>query len=111
LLSAKLMAGIDGIVNKIDPRDAGFGPFDSNLFDKDGLHFLPRNLAEALDALEADNEWLLRDGVFPEALIKQWIKAKREEAHAISPCRIPSSTKCTSRVSPMQPRVGNSKGL
>jgi glutamine synthetase len=84
LLSAMLMAGIDGIVNKIDPREEGFGPFDSNLFDKDDIKFLPRDLEEALDALEADNEFLKRDGVFPEALIKQWIKAKREEAHAIS---------------------------
>lgn len=84
LLSAMLMAGIDGIVNKIDPREQGYGPFDSNLFDKEDLHFLPRNLAEALDALEADHDWLLRGDVFPEVLVKQWLNAKREEVHAIS---------------------------
>ena len=55
MMAAMLMAGIDGIVNKIDPRKEGFGPFDENVFDNKDLHFLPRNLAEALDALEADN--------------------------------------------------------
>lgn len=84
MLSAMLMAGIDGIVNKIDPREMGYGPFDSNLFDKEDVKFLPRSLDEALDALEADNEWLLRDGVFPEALVKQWVKAKRAEVHSIA---------------------------
>ena len=84
MLAAMLMAGIDGIVNKIDPRKEGFGPFDTNVFDKTDVHFLPRNLAEALDALERDNAWLQRDGVFPESLIRQWVKTKREEVHSIS---------------------------
>ncbi len=84
MLAAMLMAGIDGIVNKIDPRKEGFGPFDGNAFDEKSLQFLPRNLAEALDNLERDNGWLQRDGVFPESLISQWIKNKREEVHAIA---------------------------
>jgi glutamine synthetase len=84
MLAAMLMAGIDGIVNKIDPRAEGFGPIDGNIFEKEGLSYLPRNLAEALEALEKDNEFLLRGGVFPEALIRQWIKTKREEVHAIA---------------------------
>ena len=84
MMAAMLMAGIDGIVNKIDPREEGFGPFDENVFDNKDLHFLPRNLAEALDALEVDNEWLQRDGVFPQSLINQWLKTKHEEVHAIS---------------------------
>ena len=52
-----LLAGIDGVVNKIDPRKEGYGPFDKNIFDNDipeGIQFLPRNLTEALDALEKD---------------------------------------------------------
>jgi len=84
MIAAMLMAGIDGIVNKIDPREHGYGPHDGNIMEIPDLHFLPRNLAEALDALEADNEWLQRDGVFPESLIRQWIKTKREEVHAIA---------------------------
>ncbi|MBN1447096.1 MAG: type I glutamate--ammonia ligase [Bacteroidetes bacterium] len=84
MLAAMLMAGIDGIVNKIDPRKEGFGPYDENVFANKDLHFLPRNLAEALDALEADNDFLQREGVFPQSLITQWLKTKREEVHAIS---------------------------
>jgi glutamine synthetase len=52
-LIAMLLAGIDGVVNKIDPVKEGFGPFDKNILDdslKDHIKFLPRNLAEALDA-------------------------------------------------------------
>ncbi len=84
MLAAMLMAGIDGIINKIDPREEGFGPYDENVFDNHDLHFLPRNLAEALDALELDNDFLQREGVFPQSLISQWLKTKREEVHAIS---------------------------
>ena len=84
MLAALLMAGIDGIVNRIDPEAEGWGPHDGNLFARSDLKFLPRNLAEALDALEADNEFLRRGGVFPEVLIRQWLKTKREEVHAIS---------------------------
>ncbi|MBI5646607.1 MAG: type I glutamate--ammonia ligase, partial [Ignavibacteriae bacterium] len=35
-------------------------------------------------ALELDNEFLQRGGVFPESLIRQWLKVKREEVHAIA---------------------------
>lgn len=84
MLAAMLMAGIDGIVNKIDPRAEGFGPSDANDFDKSHLHYLPRNLEEALDALEKDNEFLQRDGVVPESLLQQWIQSKRDEVHSIA---------------------------
>jgi len=85
--SAMLMAGIDGIINEIDPIKEGFGPFDTNIFEleKDKrIHFLPRNLSEALDALEADNEFLKRDNVFTDDLINQWIKLKEEEIKSIA---------------------------
>jgi glutamine synthetase len=84
MLAAMLMAGIDGIVNRTDPRELGFGPFDQNIFDKTDVQYLPRNLEEALDALEEDHEWLMRGGVFPDSLIRQWVKTKREEVHAIA---------------------------
>ncbi len=82
--SAILMAGIDGIQKKIDPVQAGFGPYDFNLYtlsdeEKKKIKALPRSLDEALDALEADNEFLTVDGVFPEHLIKLWIANKRKE--------------------------------
>lgn len=84
MLAAMMMAGIDGIVNRIDPAAEGFGPHDGDISGIPSLKFLPRNLAEALDALELDNEFLQRGGVFPESLIRQWLKVKREEVHAIA---------------------------
>ncbi len=85
-LSAILLAGIDGVVNKIDPEVEGFGPsetLDMSERNKERLRFLPRNLDEALDALELDNEFLKRGGVFTDQLINQWIKLKHEDIAAI----------------------------
>jgi glutamine synthetase len=79
------MAGLDGMRKKIDPRKEGFGPYDFNLYnlsDEDRKHIkqLPRTLDEALDALEADHEFLLEGGVFPMKLLETWVKNKRAEA-------------------------------
>jgi glutamine synthetase len=83
--AAVLMAGIDGIKNKIDPVAEGFGPYDFNLFDlsdedKKKLKGLPTSLNRALDALEADYEFLLEGGVFSKRLIEIWVENKRAEA-------------------------------
>lgn len=86
-LSAMLLAGIDGIVNKIDPVMEHFGPYDKNIVDyslKDKINFLPRNLEESLDALEADNDFLRRDGIFTDEVINQWFKIKQEEINSIN---------------------------
>ena len=83
---AILLAGIDGIVNKIDPVKEGFGPYDKNFLEDESvekIHFLPRNLAEAIDALEADNKFLKHGSIFSNELLEQWIKVKREEVHSI----------------------------
>jgi len=82
--AALLMAGIDGIKNKIDPHANGWGPYDVNLYtlpeeEKAKLKGLPTRLEDALDALEADHDYLTAGGVFPEELIKNFIKTKREE--------------------------------
>lgn len=85
-LVAMLLAGIDGVVNKIDPVKEGYGPYDKNFLndeDIDKIHFLPRNLAEALDALDADNEFLKRGDIISDELIEQWVKIKTEEINAI----------------------------
>ncbi|MBM4169649.1 MAG: type I glutamate--ammonia ligase [Ignavibacteria bacterium] len=85
-LSAILLAGIDGVVNRIDPVAEGFGPFDRNVHDesmKNNIHFLPRNLEEALDALTADNEFLRRGRIFTDELIEQWITIKKREISSI----------------------------
>lgn len=87
--SAILMAGIDGIINKIDPQKNGWGPFDYNLYnlsveEQKKLTALPSSLGEALDALEADNEYLTRGGVFPKKLLDTWISRKRAELEMIN---------------------------
>ncbi|MBR2914012.1 MAG: glutamine synthetase, partial [Oscillospiraceae bacterium] len=87
--SAILMAGIDGVKNKIDPSKCGWGPFDFNLYnlsdeEKAQIQALPKSLDEALDALEADHDYLTEGGVFPERLIEIWLKKKRAEAAAIN---------------------------
>lgn len=87
--AAILMAGLDGVKNKIDPEANGWGPYDFNLYnlsdeEKSKLQGLPTNLEQALDALENDYEYLTEGGVFPEELIKNFIKRKREECSEIS---------------------------
>ncbi|GAA1816040.1 type I glutamate--ammonia ligase [Nesterenkonia flava] len=78
--AAQLMAGLDGIKNRIEPHE----PVDKDLYElpaeelKD-IPQAPGSLEEALDALEADHEFLLEGGVFTEELIQAWIEYKREE--------------------------------
>jgi glutamine synthetase len=74
--SAMLLAGLDGIERGLDPG----APADYDLFEEAGhdVPQVPGSLAEALDALEADHEFLLRGGVFSEDLIRTWIDWKRE---------------------------------
>lgn len=87
--AAILMAGLDGIKNKIDPRNKNWGPFDMNLFnlpedEKAKLQGLPTRLEEALDALEKDHAYLTAGDVFPEELLKNFIASKRAECKEIS---------------------------
>ena len=82
--AAILMAGLDGVKNQIDPHENGWGPYDCNLYhlsdeEKAKLTHLPTSLEEALDALEADYDYLTEGGVFPEHLIKNFIARKRKE--------------------------------
>ncbi|MGP9503974.1 type I glutamate--ammonia ligase [Specibacter sp. AOP5-B1-6] len=77
--SAQLMAGLDGIKNRIEPP----APIDKDLYelppeeDKD-IPKAPESLEEALIALENDNEFLQAGGVFTQDLIDTWIDYKRE---------------------------------
>jgi len=86
-LSAMLLAGIDGIVNKIDSVKESFGPYDKNITDysmKDKVLYLPRNLEESIDALELDNEFLKRDNVISDEVLGQWIEIKKQEINSIN---------------------------
>ncbi|AZR72134.1 type I glutamate--ammonia ligase [Anoxybacter fermentans] len=87
--AALLMAGIDGIINKIDPRKEGYGPYNINIFElspeeRAKIGALPASLDEALDCLETDHEFLTRGGVMSESFIENWIAKKREEARAVN---------------------------
>ncbi len=83
---AMLMAGLDGIQNKIDPGPA----LDKDLYDlppeeKAKVPQAPGSLAEALDALEADHEYLLKGDVFTKDVITTWIEYKRKnEVEAVN---------------------------
>jgi glutamine synthetase len=83
--AAMLMAGIDGIENKIDPGP----PLDKNIYalkpeELEGIPTMPGSLDEALDELEADHEFLLKGDVFTEDALETWINYKREaEADAV----------------------------
>ncbi|MBR5754650.1 MAG: glutamine synthetase, partial [Erysipelotrichaceae bacterium] len=87
--AAILMAGLDGIRNKIDPKDHNWGPFDLNLYalsdeEKKKLEHLPENLKEAVEALEKDHDYLMEGDVFPEELIQNWIKAVKNDLNEIN---------------------------
>jgi glutamine synthetase len=76
--SAMLMAGIDGIVNKIDPGD----PVDVDLYElppaqASNIRQVPGSLDEALDALETDHQFLLHGDVFTKDLVGTWLDYKR----------------------------------
>ncbi|MBW2285931.1 MAG: type I glutamate--ammonia ligase [Deltaproteobacteria bacterium] len=83
--SAMLMATIDGIQNKIDPGEA----LDKDIYDlpPEELAMVPQtpgSLREALEALEADHDYLLKGDVFTSDVIETWISYKMEnEVQAI----------------------------
>jgi glutamine synthetase len=82
-LAAQLLAGLDGIQQRIDPTALGFGPIDANIFSwneeqRSSIQKLPASMREALEALSADHEFLLAGQVFSEELIQQWINSKFE---------------------------------
>jgi len=77
--AALLMAGLDGIQNRIDPGE----PMDKDLYELPPeelklIKQVPGSLAEVLDALEADHEFLLRGDVFTPDLIEAYIAYKRQ---------------------------------
>ena len=85
--SAMLMAGLDGIENKIDPG----GPLDKDIFElspEEMKHVpsLPGSLDEALGALQKDHAFLTKGGVFTKEFIDLWIDYKM--AKEVNPMRM-----------------------
>lgn len=77
--SAILMAGLDGIKNRIDPgQPADFDLYELEPEEAAKISQVPGSLAEALNALERDQDFLLKGGVFTPDLIESWISVKRE---------------------------------
>ena len=86
-LSAMMMAGLDGIQNKIMPPD----PMDKDLYDLPpeemaNVASTPGTLEESLTALKNDHEFLLKGDVFTKDVIDTWIKYKWE--HEVDPIRL-----------------------
>lgn len=78
--AAMLLAGLDGIQNQIDPGE----PLDKDIYDLSpeelkNVPTLPGSLDRALEALEADRDFLLKGDVFTETLIDRWIAYKRQK--------------------------------
>jgi glutamine synthetase len=82
--SAMLMAGLDGVLNKIDPGE----PVDKNMYElePEELAKVPQvcgSLAEALDHLEEDHKFLLKGDVFTRDFLEMWVEHKRKEHDAL----------------------------
>jgi glutamine synthetase len=82
--TALLLAGLDGVLNKIDPGE----PMDKNMYELPPEELakvpqVPASLGEALDYLEKDHQFLLKGDVFTADFLEMWIGAKRKEADAL----------------------------
>jgi glutamine synthetase len=78
--AAMMMAGLDGIQNKIEPGQ----PLDKDIYDLPpeelkNVPSLPGSLEESLNALERDHDFLLKGDVFTEAVVSRWIDYKRKK--------------------------------
>jgi glutamine synthetase len=85
--SAMMMAGLDGIKSKIEPAQ----PVDKDLYELPpdeaaSIPTVPDSLSGALDALEADNDYLSEGNVFTPDLIETWVEYKR--SNEIDPIRL-----------------------
>lgn len=78
--SAMLMAGLDGVINKIDPGQ----PMDKDIYslppeEAKNIKSVPGSLEAVLDALEKDHKYLLVGDVFTDDVISTWIEYKRKK--------------------------------
>jgi glutamine synthetase len=85
--AAMLMAGLDGVENRIDPGE----PIDKNMYDlppqiRRKIKTVPASLEGSLNALEADHEFLMKGDVFTQDVIDTWISYKRN--NEIDPVRL-----------------------
>lgn len=82
--AAMLMAGLDGVQNKIDPGE----PIDKNMYELAPEELakvpqVPGSLGEALDCLDKDHDFLLKGDVFSTDFLEMWFSHKRKEHDAL----------------------------
>src|SRR5437773_3030924 len=82
--AAMLMAGLDGVLNKMDPGE----PIDKNMYELAPQEMAkvpqtPGKIGRALNQLDKDHDFLLKGDVFTEDFLEMWLAAKRKEADAI----------------------------
>jgi glutamine synthetase len=82
--SAMLLAGLDGIANKIDPGP----PLERNTYElspeeQANIRTVPASLAEAVEALQEDQEFLFKGNVFTPDVIEMWLDMQKEAIDAI----------------------------
>jgi glutamine synthetase len=87
-VAGQLMAGMDGILNKIDPEREGWGPLDKNIFELDEasqrrIGMMPTSLKEAITALQEDHQFLLRGEVFNEELLQIYCDSKMKDYNEV----------------------------
>ena len=81
------MAGLDGIENKVDPGE----PLDKNIYaltpeESSAIPTMPGSLAESLDELDRDRDFLVKGDVFTDDTVDNWIEYKLE--NEVDPVRI-----------------------
>ena len=85
-IAAQLLAGLDGINKKLDPKEHNFGPINKNVHDmseeeRAEIGSVPRSMSDAMDALSLDREFLTASGAFTDELIDGWITYKIEKEY------------------------------
>ncbi|MFZ3071559.1 MAG: glutamine synthetase, partial [Anaerolineaceae bacterium] len=88
-MAAMLLAGLDGIRQRVDPTVAGFGPINENIFDwteerRATIKSLPTSVEAAMAALESDLGFLKSGGIFDDTLIQTWVRGKRKEVERVN---------------------------
>jgi glutamine synthetase len=84
IIAAQLLAGLEGVAQKMDPTAMGFGPFDINVYEmpeeeQAKLKDIPLEFGPALAALDGDRDFLKQGDAFPDELIDAWLKVKFDE--------------------------------
>jgi glutamine synthetase len=103
---ALLMAGLDGIENRIDPG----APADKNLYDlppeeRGSIPEVCGSLKEALEALDKDRAFLKKGGVMDDDFIDSYIELKMEEVMRLRCTRTRSSSTCTTAADRSDQRI------